>query len=94
VRLGSIADEVLQLRDQTAAALAKPSASAAAQLTFQNDNGAYYSSSVDPDTSVIVGQTSHLVHAGALDTARHTAPIAAPSAPLVTFMAGMRKNYP
>src|SRR5579864_4569548 len=93
VRLGSIADEIRQLRDQTAAALQKPPPDGL-QLSFQVDNGAYYSSTGDPDTSVIVGQTSHLVHAGALDTARHTAPIAAPSAPLVTFMEGMHKNYP
>jgi len=93
VRLRSIADEISQLRDQTSAALQKP-APGGQQLTFQVDHGAYYASTGDPDTSVIVGQTSHLVHAGILDTTRHTAAIAVPSAALVTFMEGMRKNYP
>jgi two-component system, NarL family, sensor kinase len=92
VRLGSIASEIRQLRDQTAAALARPAP--AGQLTFQADNGAYFASTSEPNTSVIVGQTSHLVHAGVLDTNEHTAPIAAPSAPLVPFMVGMHKNYP
>jgi two-component system NarL family sensor kinase len=91
VRLAGIASEIRQLRDQTAAALAKPASGG--QLTFQVDHGAYYASTADPDTSVIVGQTSHLVHAGVLDTNEHTAPIAAPSAPLVPFMVGMHKNY-
>jgi two-component system NarL family sensor kinase len=92
VRLGSIADEISQLRDQTAAVLQKPAPPV--QVQFQVDNGAYYASTGDPDTSVIVGQTSHLIHAGIIDNSRHTAAIASPSAPLVTFMAGMRKNYP
>jgi two-component system NarL family sensor kinase len=93
VRLGSIASEVRQLRDQTSQALDHPPGPGApATLTFKSEQGAYYSST--PTTSVIVGQTSHLVHAGLLDTAQHTAPIAAPSAPLVPFMEGMRKSYP
>lgn len=91
-RLGSIASEIRQLRDQTAAALAAPAP--AGQLAFDVDHGAYYATSAEPDTSVIVGQTSHLVHAGLLDTNQHTAAIAAPSAPLVPFMEGMHKNYP
>jgi len=91
-RLGSIASEIRQLRDQTSAALAAPAP--AGQLAFLIDHGAYYATSADPDTSVIVGQTSHLVHAGVLDKNQHTAPIAAPSAPLVPFMEGMHKNYP
>jgi hypothetical protein len=92
VRLGSIAGEVRQLRDQTSQALDHPPDPAAGALMFQVDQGAYFSSNAD--TSVIVGQTSHLVHAGTLDTAQHTAPIAAPSATLIPFMAGMRKSYP
>jgi two-component system NarL family sensor kinase len=92
VRLGSIAGEVRQLRDQTSQALDHPPDPAAGALMFQVDQGAYFASNAD--TSVIVGQTSHLVHAGTLDTAQHTAPIAAPSATLIPFMAGMRKSYP
>jgi two-component system, NarL family, sensor kinase len=91
VRLGSIAGEIRQLREQTTSVLAQPPADGG-QLAFQVDHGAYFSST--SETSVIVGQTSHLVHAGALDFNDHTAPIASPSAPLVPFMAGMRKSYP
>ncbi|HXA27824.1 MAG TPA: histidine kinase [Candidatus Angelobacter sp.] len=94
VRLGSIASEIRQLRDQTTQALNplpgdRPPGKV---LNFQTDQGAYYSSTAD--TSVIVGQTSPLVHAGVLDQAQHAAPIAAPSATLIPFMAGMRKSYP
>jgi two-component system, NarL family, sensor kinase len=96
VRLGGIASEVRQLRDQTESALQHPPASDPAHpsplLLFETEQGAYYSSS--SDTSVIVGQTSDLVHAGALDKDRHAAPIAAPSAPLIPYMQGMRKSYP
>ena len=92
IRLSAIAGEVRQLRDQTASALAKPAPGG--QLPFRVDRGAYYSSTANPDTSVIVGQTSHLVLGGHLDLNDHTAPIAAPSAPLVPFMEGMHKNYP
>ncbi len=93
VRLASIAGEVRQLRDQTASALGRPPADGG-QLSFRNEHGAYYSSTAEPDTSVIVGQTSHLVLGGHLDRQAHTAAIAAPSAPLVPFMEGMHKNYP
>jgi signal transduction histidine kinase len=93
VRLGGIASEMRQLRDQTSQAMAKPPGAEPMPLTFQVDQGAYFASS--PATSVIVGQTSHLVHAGVLDVNQHTtALIATPSAPLVPFMAGMRKSYP
>jgi len=92
VRLGSIASEIRQLRDQTNQALAQPvQAMDGAQVNFQIEQGAYYYST--GDTSVIVGQTSHLVHKGAFDKTDHSAAIAVPSAPLIPFMEGMRKSY-
>ena len=94
-RLASLSGEIRQLRDQTAAALDGPVPDpASSKLRFLVDNGAYFASTANPDTSVIVGQTSHLVHNGTLDLNDHTASIAAPSAPLVPFMVGMHKNYP
>lgn len=91
VRLGSIASEVRQLRDQTAQAFAHPPAPGA-PVTFQVDSGAYFAST--PDTSVIVGQTSALVLGNQVSTGKPNAFIAAPSAPLVPFMQGMLKSYP
>jgi len=91
VRLGSIASEVRQLRDQIAQALAHPPAPGSA-LSFQADHGAYFAST--PDTSVIVGQASDLVLAGQIRQDQPNAFIAAPSASLVPFMQGMRKSYP
>ena len=91
VRLGSIASEVRQLRDQIAQALAHPPAPGAA-LSFQADHGAYFASTAD--TSVIVGQASDLVLGGQIRQDQPTAFIAAPSASLVPFMEGMRKSYP
>ncbi len=93
VRLGSIASEVRQLRDQTMEALGHPAAPGATTpaLAFSADHGAYYSST--PDTSVIVGETSPLVLAGQIRTDQPNSAIASPSAPLVPFMQGMRKSY-
>ena len=87
--LREIASEVQQLRSITKGT--KPSADAAS-ISFLTESGAYFASTVD--TSVIVGQTSHLVHNGTLDTAGHSAAIAAPSGTLVPFMEAARKNYP
>jgi signal transduction histidine kinase len=91
-RLTSIAGEVRQLRDQTSSVLSGQTPQV--QIPFRNDHGAWYSTTSSPDTSVIVGQTSHLIHAGFVDNGDHTAAIASPSAPLVPFMEGMHKNYP
>src|SRR5258706_1280160 len=57
VRLSSISSEIRQLRDQTSAALGSP-APGNSQLAFQVDHGAYFATTANPDTSVIVGQTS------------------------------------
>lgn len=90
-RLASIAGEVRQLRDQTTAVLGGQPPQV--KIAFRNDHGAWYSTASDADTSVIVGQTSHLIHGGIVDNSDHTAAIASPSAPLVPFMEGMHRNY-